>query len=90
MTQNEHNFKIAELNVRLRFAESPYNNMSLLPSLEPFRAEHLEGQLFFQLYIDDTLRPIPKDERKRIRSFDTGNGDTIVAKLEDGGYKWQL
>ena len=88
MTQNEHNFKIAELNVRLRFAESPYNNMSLLPSLEPFRAEHLEGQLFFQLYIDDNLRPIPKDKRKRIRSFDTGNGDTIVDKLEDGGYQY--
>lgn len=88
MTSKEHYFKIAELNVKLRFAESPYNNMSLLPSLEPFSVEHLEGKLFFQLYIDDNLRPIPKDKRKRIRTFDTGNGDTIVDKLENGGYQY--
>lgn len=31
---------------------------------------------------------VPKDQRHRIRRFDTGNGDTIVDKLEDGGYQY--
>ena len=85
---SEHNFIIAELNVRLCFAESRFNSMQLLPSFEPFRVNALEGSLFFQLSIDDTLRPISKEHRKRIRDFDTGNGNTIVDKLDDGGYQY--
>lgn len=83
-----HNFNIAELNVRLCFAESCINSIHLLPSFEPFRVQALKGPLFFQLLIDDTLRPSPKDKRKRIRAFDTGNGDTIVDKLDNGGYQY--
>ena len=83
-----HNFNIAELNVRLCFAESCINSIYLLPSFEPFRVQALKGPLFFQLLIDDTLRPYPKDKRKRIRAFDTGNGDTIVDKLDNGGYQY--
>ena len=85
-------FSIAELDIKICFAESRYNGMHLIPSLEPFRVEHLKGQLFFQLTVDDCLHPYPKDKRKRIRSFDTGNGDTIVDKLDNGGYQgysWQ-
>ena len=77
-------FSIAELDIKICFAESRYNGMHLIPSLEPFRVEHLKGQLFFQLTVDDCLHPYPKDKRKRIRSFDTGNGDTIVDKLDNG------
>lgn len=83
-----HNFHIAELNVRICFAESPVNSMRLLTSFEPFRVETLKGSLFFNLLVDDSLRPYPKDKRKRIRSFDTGNGDTIVDKLDNGGYQY--
>lgn len=81
-------FSIAELDIKICFAESRYNGMHLIPSLEPFRVEHLKGQLFFQLTVDDCLHPYPKDKRKRIRSFDTGNGDTIVDKLDNGGYQY--
>lgn len=38
--------------------------------------------------VDDTLHPVPKDQRCRIRVFDTGNGDTAVDRLEDGGYQF--
>ena len=85
---SENSFIIAELNVRIRFAESQYNGMQLLPSLEPFRANDLEGPIFFSLLVDDSLRPYPKEKRKRIRTFDTGNGDTIVDKLDNGGYQY--
>ena len=48
----------------------------------------MEGPVFFQLLIDDSLRPYPKEKRHRIRAFDTGNGDTIVDKLDNGGYQY--
>ena len=38
--------------------------------------------------VDDTLHPVPKVQRCRIRVFDTGNGDTAVDRLEDGGYQF--
>ena len=82
-----HNFKIAELNVRIVFAGSEKNSIKLLPSFAPFSTEAFKEDLFFQLTVDDQLRPVPKEERKHIRNFDTGNGDTIVDKLEDGGYQ---
>lgn len=62
--------------------------MSLLPSFEPFRANPISGGLFFSLTVDDQLRPIPKSRRERIRDFDTGNGNTIVDLLDDGGYQF--
>lgn len=83
-----HNFKIAELNVRIAFADSEKNSIKLLPSFAPFSTEAFKEDLFFQLTVDDQLRPVPKEERKHIRNFDTGNGDTIVDKLEDGGYQY--
>ena len=83
-----YNFKIAELNIRIIFAESKKNSIKLLPSFAPFSTEECDGALFFQLTVYDQLSIVPKEERKRIRNFDTGNGDTIVDKLENGGYQY--
>jgi hypothetical protein len=62
--------------------------MSLLRSFEPFRCDEAEGCLLFRLTVDDSLRPIAKERRKRIRAFDTGNGDTVVDRIDDGGYQF--
>lgn len=83
-----NNFRIADFNIRIIFNDTRINNMSLLRSFEPFRVEALEGELFFQLTVDDTLRPYPKERRERIRAFDTGNGDTVVDRLDNGGYQY--
>lgn len=84
-----HLFRIAGLNVRIVFTKGQRNDMRLLPSLEPFLVESFgEEPVFFQLTVDDTLRPIPKDRRERIRTFDTGNGDTIVDSIKGGGYQY--
>ena len=83
-----NDFNIAELNIRIEFKESQRNSMRLLPSFEPFRAEIDPNNLFFKLTVDDTLRPFPIERRERIRDFDTGNGHTIVDKVNDGGYQY--
>ena len=63
--------------------------MRLLPSFEPFRVEQLDdGDLFFQLTVDDELPAIKGEGRERIGKFDTGNGDTIVDSLPNGGYQY--
>lgn len=85
-----HNFKIADHNVRINFAKSEANGMHLLRSFEPFRVENNDGELFFQLTVDDSLTEVAPEERHLIRSFDTGNGDTIVEKLSDGGYQFVI
>ena len=83
-----HYFSIAELSIKLIFKEGGLNSMSLLPSFEPFRVDEPQGELFFELTIDDDVRPIPKEKRERIRTFDTGNGDTIVDRADDGSYQF--
>ena len=83
-----NDFKIAELNIRIIFKESQRNSMRLLPSFEPFRAEIDSNDIFFQLTVDDTLKPFPKEQRERIRDFDTGNGHTIVDQVDNGGYQY--
>lgn len=89
--RNTNDYNIAELTLRMTFADNQQNDTSLVPSFEPFRVdnqEHTEEELFFHLHIDDTLRPVPKEERKRIKTVDTGNGETIVDQCLDGGYQF--
>ena len=79
-------FRIADLDIRIVFKDSHINNMRLLPSLEPFRTENVSDGLFFNLTVDDSMQP--NKEREKIRKFDTGNGDTVVYKLNNGGYQY--
>ena len=84
-----HHFTIAELNATIEFRESQRNGIHLLPSFEPFRSEAAAGEdLFFNLIVDDNLQPIRKTNRERIGRFDTGNGETVVDLLSNGGYQF--
>jgi len=85
-----HDYTIAEHPIRIEFLEDGRNDTRLLPSFTPFEIEgrHEEETLFFQLTVDDTMRPEPKERRERIRKFDTGNGETIVDLVDDGGYQY--
>lgn len=83
-----NNYRIADHGVQIVFADSPFNGVSLIDSFEPFRVETLDDNPLFKLTVDDNIHPVPKTERHRIRAFDTGNGDTIVDKLEEGGYQY--
>ena len=81
-----YTFKIADFNIRISFADSPKNGMWLLPSFSAFKADEETDDYFFTLTVDDTLRP--SKEKKLVRKFDTGNGDTLVYQLPDGGYQY--
>lgn len=61
--------------------------MALLPSFSTFKLTGEEpSELLFTLTVDDTLRPVKG--RTLVRKFDTGNGDTLVYQLPDGGYQY--
>ena len=86
----KHLFKIADWQVTVSFAdESGANGMHLLPSYQPFSIGEDEAlPQLLSMDVDDSLRPVRKSERMRIRVFDTGNGDTVVDRLPDGGYQY--
>jgi len=81
-------FRIAGLNVRLTFAPSEKNGMWLLPSFAAFETQDATAgdDYFFTLTIDDTLKQAP--DKTLVKTFDTGNGDTAVYQLPDGGYQY--
>ena len=80
-------FCIAEHTISINFCDLDDNNIGLLPSFGIFRCEAKESTaLFFSLTVDDKLRP--EHDKKLIRNFDTGNGNTAVYVLPDGGYQY--
>ena len=89
MTSNCYHFCIADFHVRVLFKESKHNGMHLLSSMQPFVEEEvLADSLLFQLTVDDELPVVSKDHRERVGRFDSGNGMTVVDRLEDGGYQY--
>lgn len=96
MTQE---FLIADWRVIINFVtEDSETGMHLLPSLRPFAVTDASctphnavsnGEApLLTLTIDNTLKIVPKARRQRIRVFDTGNGETAVDRIDDGGYQY--
>lgn len=84
---SSHYFCIAGHNIRISFNDDDrQNNMELLPSFRPFITQQETHNTLFTLDVDDSLRP--RKDKKLVRKFDTGNGDTIVYQLSDGGYQY--
>ncbi len=81
-------FQVADLVFAISFVGYD-NGFRLLPSFRPFeRKTYDEEAPLFSLTIDDSIRPVPKAQRERIREFDTGNGITVVDLLQNGGYQY--
>lgn len=78
---------IADWGVHIRFAPSAAADAALLTSLAPFL--HHSGEddkSLLTLTVDNKMK---RDQTARlIRSFDTGNGNTVVSRLSDGGYQY--
>ena len=86
--ESVNDFVLADLPIRIIFVESRFNGMHLIRSFEPFRVDHIDGDPILEVTIDDSTPPYPKSQRERIRTFDTGNGDTVVDLLPTGGYQF--
>ena len=84
------NYVIADFPVRISFSERNRNDVCLLPSFSPFlhNDDEVMEALLFNLIVDNATTPVEKARRERVRAFDTGNGDTIVDRIVDGG--WQF
>jgi hypothetical protein len=83
--ENNH-FRIAGLDIIIRFTDSSVNTMTLLPSFEPFRLKESAVEPLFILTVDDATRPVK--HKTLLKDFDTGNGHTLVYKLHEGGYQY--
>lgn len=85
-----NNYVIADFPVRISFSERNRNDVCLLPSFSPFlhNDDEVMEALLFNLIVDNATTPVEKARRERVRAFDTGNGDTIVDRIVDGG--WQF
>ena len=85
-----NNYVIADFPVRISFSEGNRNDVCLLPSFSPFlhNDDEVMEALLFNLIVDNATTPVEKARRERVRAFDTGNGDTIVDRIFDGG--WQF
>ena len=80
-------FCIADHRICIVFCDETVNSMHLLPSFRNFESDsHTASPLLFTLTVDDQLKPAPN--RNLVRKFDTGNGDTIIYQLPDGGYQY--
>lgn len=86
MTQRT--YLIARHTVLLSYSSTELDVDSLLPGLKPFLADETDcaGECLFTLNVDCNLQPAR--ERTRLKTFDTGNGDTTVFTLPDGGYQF--
>ena len=79
-------FRIAGHDICIRDNNASVDAMKLLPSFGVFAIEEPDGPLFFTLTVEDSLQPAR--DKQLVRSFDTGNGDTLVYQLPDGGYQY--
>ena len=87
-TGKSYNYRIADFNIVITFSKDGINDCNLIPSFRVFERPVPQEDLMFSLDVDDTFHPIPKERRERIRDFDTGNGTTIVDRIDDGGYQF--
>lgn len=89
---SEYLFIIADWRVELTFEkEEAENGLHLIPSFLPFLASQEEEAPFLQsVVVHDRLAPVPKGSRQHIRVFETGNGETVVDKLDGGGYQFVM
>jgi hypothetical protein len=84
-------FEIAEHFIKIEYHDENISLFNLLPAFRPFVCDAVEdNRLLFSLCVNPDLRVVDKEKRHHIRTFDTGNGDTIVDKLPDGGYQYVI
>ena len=89
--KKNHTFCIAEHTLSITFGTSSRDDISLLPSFEPFRTEKADNDgCLFSLEVKDHLEMLKPDEKTTVGEFDTGNGKIGVDNTADGGYQYTI
>lgn len=82
-------FNIAEFQIKVVFKDVEANGFNLIPSFRNFYTnEEKEDKLLTMTVEDDEF--VFSESTENVGTFDTGNGDTIVDRLNDGGYKFTI
>ena len=82
-------FCIADHFIKVTFVDTTRNNMSLLRSFFPFLTKPVpDEQVTVSFIIDDALPAIKREQRDRLRDFETGNGHIIVDFIIGGGQQF--
>lgn len=81
-----NHFKIADFHITIIFKDTEKDSMKLLPSFCTFTTELISEKRLFTLTVHELLEVAHDGEL--IRNFDTGNGETLVYLLPDGGYQY--
>lgn len=81
---------IADFYVKVLFEETNSNDINLLPSLNAFKTNgNSNDQLLFDLTVKETL-PAILYGFTNIGTFNTGNGDIVVDKFNNGSYRYTI
>ena len=84
-------YRIADHIINIINNGNKLSTLSLLPSFVPFKCDNLLNEkILFKLTIDQSVTLIESDKVHHIRAFDTGNGDTVVDRLDNGGYQFLI
>ena len=81
-------FRIADFSLKVCYTAGD-TCLYLLPSMDNFKGNATDD-LLFTLTIDKTTKPTAKYRTRRIKVFDTGNGDIIVDEINGGGYQFVI
>lgn len=85
--ESKNLFRVADHNILIRFKCNHSEGIDLLPSLRPFAVNEVsDDDLLFTLTVNEKLQPA--QEYELVKTFDTGNGDTVVHRLGNGGYQF--
>lgn len=82
-------FSIAEFSLKVIFKDVEANGFNLIPSFRNFKTDENNEELLLTMTVEDDDYAFP-ESAENIGTFDTGNGDTIVDRLSDGGYKFKI
>lgn len=81
-------FQVADLVFAITFVGYD-DGFRFLPSFLPFeRGTCDDSPVLFSMTVDDSIRPVSRTQRERIKEVDTGNGVTIVDQIQNGGYQF--
>lgn len=81
-------YNIADFTVGISHDDQTFDLTKLLPSFRVFETTEQKQPLLFSLSIEASI-PTATDGIM-IRNFDTGNGCTLVHRLNNGGYQYKI